>query len=328
MNKMMLHKSFLFIALCLILSLLLTACGGGVQAKDNYTIGVVNYVPVLDAIFEGFKAGMAEQGYVEGENVTYLYNGVVAPNPEATDREVKNLLDQDVDLLLTVGTLPTLRTKQAVEGTEIPVIFAPVINPVEEGVVESIRQPGGNVTGVQNGSTIAKALEWLLKISPQATKVYVPYHPGDAVALTSIKPLSEIAPSLGIELMLSEEHSQEEVIAAIKSLPEDAVIFLIPSPSLDPSSDFIKVAVERGLAVGSTNHSQNEAGALVSYGADFFAMGKQAAHLADQALQGADPGELPVETAEIFLNINLKTAEAIDLDIPDEILRQADTVSR
>jgi putative tryptophan/tyrosine transport system substrate-binding protein len=328
MNKMMLHKSSLFIALCLILSLLLTACGGGAQAKESYTIGVVNYVPALDAVFEGFKAEMAEQGYVEGENVTYLYNGLVEPDPQATDREVNSLLDQDVDLFLTLGTLPTLRAKQAVEGTEIPVIFAPVINPVEEGVVDSIRQPGGNVTGVQNGNTIAKALEWLLKIAPPATKVYVPYHPEDKVAVTSIKPLSEIASTLGVELMLGEAHSQEEVIATLESLPQDTVVFLIPSPSLEPSSNFIEVAVKHDLAVGSTNHSQSGAGALVSYGANFFAMGGQAARLADQALHGIHPGELPVETAEYFLNINLKTAEAIGLDISDEILRQADTVIR
>jgi putative tryptophan/tyrosine transport system substrate-binding protein len=142
----------------IVLSLLLIACGGTTQPK-TYIIGVVNYVPVLDPVLDGFKSKMAELGYVEGKNVTYIYHGITAPDPQTMEREIKSLLDQKVDLLLTIGTLPTLTAKKAVEGTAIPVIFAPVINPVEEGAVASINRPGGNVTGIQNGYTIPKALE-------------------------------------------------------------------------------------------------------------------------------------------------------------------------
>jgi ABC-type sugar transport system substrate-binding protein len=83
-----------------VLSLLLTACGGATQAK-TFTIGAVNYFPLLDPIFDGFKAGMADLGYVEGENVTYIYNGTMEPDPQVIDREIESLLAQDVDLFLT-----------------------------------------------------------------------------------------------------------------------------------------------------------------------------------------------------------------------------------
>jgi putative ABC transport system substrate-binding protein len=157
----------------------------------------------------------------------------------------------------------------------------------------------------------------------------VPYNPEDEVAITSIKPLSEVASTLKIELILSEFHTQDEAIAAIKNLPKDMVIFLVPSPSLEPFGSLIEVATQQGLIVGATNHSHLEAGALTSYAADFFAMGEQAARLADQVLDhGVDPGAMPVETAEYFLKLNLKTAEIFDLDIPDDILRQADTIIR
>lgn len=308
-------------------SLLLTACGTTAQAK-TYTIGVVNYVPILEQVLDGFKAEMAERGYVEDQNVTYIYHGVIKPDPQVMDQEVKSLLDQKVDLFLTLGTLPTLTAKKAVEGTDIPVVFAPVINPVEEGVVASITQPGGNVTGVQNGNTIPKAMEWLHTIAPQATKVHVFYHPEDAVALTSIAVLPETAATLGVELVLNEVRSPEEVITAIEALPKDAAIFMVPTPRLDPSDARIEAAVKHGLAVGSTDSSQLKAGALVAYGANFSAMGKQAAGLVDQILKGTKPADLPVETAEYFLDINLQTAQAIGLDIPDEILRQAATVVR
>ena len=86
--------------------------------------------------------------------------------------------------------------------------------------------------------------------------------------------------------------------------------------------------MQRGIAIGSRLHRHLPAGALVAYAGSFPAMGEQAARLVDQILKGAKPADLPVETAESFLRINLKTATAMGLDIPDELLRQADTVLR
>lgn len=311
----------------IVFGVLLSACGGTTQPK-TYTIGVVNYVPALDQVLDGFKARMAELGYVEGQNVKYIYRGVTAPDPQTLDREVKSLLDQQVDMFLTMGTLPTLTAKQAVTGTDVPVVFAPVINPVEEGAVASINRPGGNVTGVQNGHTIAKALEWLNRIAPKATKVHILYHPEDEVARTSIKPLPEVASRLGIELVLDETRSSEEALATIKALPKDAALFFVASPKLDPVTSLIDAAVQRGLPVGSASNGHVQAGAVVSYAANFSAMGAQAARMADQILKGTKPADMPVETAEFFLNINLKSAQIIGLDIPDTILVQANTVIR
>jgi putative ABC transport system substrate-binding protein len=310
-----------------VLNLLLAACGGATQPK-SYTIGVVNYVPSLEQVFAGFKVRMAELGYVEGKNVTYIYHGITPPNPEAMDREVQSLQDQKVDMFLTMGTLPTLTAKKVVAGTDIPVVFAPVINPVEEGAVESINHPGGNVTGVQNGYTVGKALEWLHKTVPQATKIFVVYNPKDEVARTSVKPLPDVASKLGVELVLNEVGTREEALAAVNSMPKDAALFLVPTPSLNPTTAIVELAVKRGIAVGTTSPADLQAGAVVSYAASFAAMGNQAARMADQILKGTKPGDLPVETAEFLMKINLKTATSIGLEIPDTILQQAAEVVR
>jgi putative ABC transport system substrate-binding protein len=307
--------------------LLLSACGAA--QPQTYTIGVVNENLALDLVFEGFKAGMADLGYVEGENVTYIYNGVLEPDPQVLDREIKSLLAQDVDLFLTTGTVPVLQAKQAVEGTDIPVISAPLVNPIGEGVVESIRHPGGNVTGIQLGNEFPKALEWLLTIAPETTKVYVAHNPGEEVSVMTTASLSEAASTLGVELILDEVSTAEEMIAAIETLPEDVAIFMAPMSFLEPRmSDIYKAATERGVAVVSVNTPHVEVGALVTYGIDLFSIGEQAARLADQALQGTAPANLPVETTESFLSINLQAAAALGLDIPDEIVRQAYTVVR
>jgi len=320
----------LMVILFIMTGLLLTACGGGVQAKETFTIGAVNYVPVLDQVFEGLKQGMAELGYVEGENITYIYNGVIEPNPEAADREIQSLLAQDVDLIFTMGTLPTHQAKQAVEGTDLPVIFAPVINPLEEGLIKSIRQPGGNVSGVQNGNAIPKALEWLLAAKPGVMKIYTPYHPDDAVSVTAVASVREAALALGVEAEFDEVKTLDEVVTAIESLSgDDTAIFVVPMPSLGGDiTGFVGAATERGIVIGSTNGTDVKNGALISYGTNFIAIGKQAARLVDQALRGTPPADLPVETTEFFLNVNLQTAETFAIDIPDEIVRQADVVVR
>jgi putative ABC transport system substrate-binding protein len=164
-------------------SLLLTACGGN-RSKEIYTIGVVSVVSIFAPIIEGFKAGTAEFGYVEGQNVTYLYNGPT--DPQVVDNEIKNLLDRKVDLLFVIANPTVLPTKQAVAGTDMPVVFAMVADPVGHGYVESISHPGGNITGVQGGLEIAKSLEYLVRITPNAKKIYVPYNPADKISLRDL----------------------------------------------------------------------------------------------------------------------------------------------
>jgi len=308
-----------------VLSLLVTGCGG-TKAK-TYTIGIVNYNPALDLYITGFKAGMGELGYVEGKNLTYIYSGALKNDEQVIAAEVKRLMDQKVDLFFTLGTPTTVAAKKAVAGTKIPVVFAPIGNPVADGVVASIRQPGGNVTGVQVVNAAPKALTWLVKIIPGTKKVHVPYNPIDQTSVSTAKLLPETASQLGIELALVEVNSSQEEMNLIRSLPKDAAVFFVPSPSLDGSRAAVrKLAMELGIPIGGYNQAQDDI--VYSYTIDKSAQGKQAARLADQIFKGTNPGDLPVETGEFFLIINLKTAQTIGLNIPDEILRQADTVIR
>jgi putative ABC transport system substrate-binding protein len=239
------------------------------------------------------------------------------------------MLTQNVDLLFTLGALPTARAKQAVESTNTPVVFAPVIDPVGQGIVESLLHPRGNLTGVQRGNTIPKSLEWLLTLVPGTTRIYVPYCPEDEVSVASIAPLREAAATLKVELVLDEVSSSEEVTTAIETLPESTAIFFVPMPSLEPRvNELIETATECKIATASLEPYHLETGVLVTNDINLFSIGKQVARLADQVLRGVAPADLPVETGEIFLGINLKTAKAIGLYIPDEILEQADIIIR
>src|SRR2546430_6481771 len=186
------------LVICLSLtSLLLTACGSPTPPKTS-TIGVVNYYASLELVLVGFKAQMAALGYVEGNNVTYSYHGLLESDPEILGGEVKRLLDQKVDLLLTMGTPPTLAAKRA--GTNIPMVFASVMNPVKAGIAESVSHPGGNITGVQIIDGALKAMEWLFTLVPGTKTVYVPYHPDDREAMAVVRFPPEHSARLGAGL--------------------------------------------------------------------------------------------------------------------------------
>ena len=122
-----------------VLGLLFASCVGRLEKK--YTVGVVNYMKILDPVLDGFKARMAELGYVEGQSVTYVYHGAVAPDPKVVESEVRGVLAQKVDLLLTMGTLPTRVASRWWRDTNVPVVFSPVISPVDEGLVRNPHAP-------------------------------------------------------------------------------------------------------------------------------------------------------------------------------------------
>ncbi|HWH83997.1 MAG TPA: ABC transporter substrate-binding protein [Burkholderiaceae bacterium] len=313
---------------CLVgLALLASACGDP-AAPRRVTIGIVNYVPVMNAVVDGFKERMTLLGYAEGRNVTYLYSGALDPKTDAIEREVQAQRERRVDLVLTVGTRPAQAAKKAFAQTGVPIVFAPVINPVEEGLVSSITRPGGQVTGVQNGDTLPKSLEWLHAIVPGAKKIHVIYHPRDHVSLTSLKSLQAAAPAIGIELVALEAGGSAQALALIGSLPRGSVLFLPPAPSLYPMDPLLDAAAARSIAVGMNNAAYLMNRTLMNYGAEFSDMGRQAARMADQILKGSRPADLPVETPEYALTLNLQMARQIGLEVPDAIISQAHKVLR
>lgn len=314
---------------CLILFTLLISLQGCKKPKV-YTIGIIDIIPTLDEIIPGFKEGMKEFGYIEGENLKYSYFGL---NTDISKPDIMahDLLKSNVDLIITVGTPATKAAQKATTGTGIPVVFVSVTDPVKAGIVHSLKYPGGNITGVSFGIGEARRLEWLLRIAPKTSHIYAPYNPGDRSPVLALKTLKETAERHSINIISRKVHNNKELDHAIKNIPENAnAVFLLPdslfSPRLD---DFINHAIKRKIPVSGANiEIVKKRNALTSFGFSQFSMGKQAARLADLIFHGMKPAGLPVEIAEFYLAINLKVAEKIGLTINDEILRQADIIIR
>lgn len=201
-------------------------------------------------------------------------------------------------------------------------------DPVDAGVVDNLRNPGGNITGVKVGGHVQKQVEWLLKIVPGVKGIFVPYNPNDKSGTQGLIQLQEIVAKLGVEILVRETPTSKDIKKATTAIPEEAgaILMLPDNLILTYTHDFAKAGIKHSLPTVSLSIDQAEAGALIGYGFDNYSIGKQSARLAGQILKGTKPGDLPVETADFFLTINLKTAKAIGLDIPNNILHQADNI--
>jgi putative ABC transport system substrate-binding protein len=309
----------------IITGLLLTACGGA-QDQETYTIGVINLAPDLDSTVAGFKEGMTELGYIEDESITYIYDGP-ADSIEKLDSVAQGLVEAEVDLILSLTTPATQASQRATADTDIPVVFVPVTDPVGAGIVDSLQHPGGNITGVTFGTQEARRLGWLIQVVPTIEQVYIPYNPEDKSAVLALETVMAAATTFGVELIPRQTRNAEEITAAIENIPEQAdAIFILPDGLVTARfADFVELQLPTS---GPQTGLLESAGALTSYGFEQVAVGKQAARLADQIFRGIKPADLPVETAEFLFAINLQAAEAIALDIPEAILRQADIIIR
>ncbi len=317
----------LFIAV-LFLGLVLVVCRN--ERTKSYSVGVMNVVPVLDETFAGFKEGMKERGYREGENIRYHYYG---PTKEMSRLQeiARKLLTADVDLILTITTPATLAAKKATAGTGLPVVFAIVTDPLGVGIVKSIRHPGGDVTGIAFGLQEERRLEWLIRIAPKTRRIYIPYNPNDKSPVLALKTVRKAALKLGVKLLTREVSNQKTLNHAVSHIPHEAdAVFLLPDSFMATRlTDMVATAIRYKRPVSAANISTVKVNnVLISYGFDRKMVGKQAARLAHQIFNGTKPADIPVEIAEFYLAVNLKVAKKIGLIIPDKILRHAHYIIR
>lgn len=303
--------------------------GGSDEDKDekSYTVAIVNITPVLEAVVTGFKEGMDARGYIEGENVTYLYDGPISR--DAIDATLQQYIDQKVDVIVALVTPVAVSAQKLTAEDKIPVIFV-VSDPIAAGLVTDMRHPGDNLTGIMTGLAETRRLEWMHTLAPETERILFPYNPTDSSPVQSLETLQPAAETLGLELVLVETPDQDAVQALIDNLPEDIDGIFLPSDSLVGSlyPAWAEKAIARKLPTSASSLAHVEGGILSSYSYSPLEMGKQASRLAVQIFEDKKPGDLPVEMADLFLSLNLKTANAMGLEIPDADLAQAQIVIR
>ena len=319
------------IRVALIASLLLLAVKTVIAAEhqDKFVIAAVIYGKNNASTLDGFKEGMKERGYVEGQNVTYLFNGTIKSLANLDD-EVLQIVNKNPDLIFASTTPVAMAAAKATVANKIPVVFGPVNDPVSAGIVKEQRHPGENVTGVMLTDSTAKQLEWTIKIAPRTKHILLPYNPNDKSSMISMQKAKDAAEMFALTFDARQTRNHGEIDTLLATIPDGVDAILLPRDGMVMSrvEDFAKVANPKNIIVTGTRLEMAERGALLGFGFNGFMIGKQMARLADQILHGQKPGDLPVETAEDHLSINLKTANSLGITIPEHILRQAHTIIR
>ena len=290
--------------------------------RDSYIIGIVNPNPATKDMTRGFIEGLAEYGYIQGRNLTYIK----CESKKEMDTALKDMVDRPVDLIFAVTTPATQKAKKMSTEKNIPVVFI-IHDPINSGIINSLSRPGSNITGIQVRGSTSKALEWLLTVAPGIKHLFVPVKFDTKASQQNLDDLQEATRQLGIRLTVSEVKTGEELATALSSIPEDVDgIFFVRSIFISANiNKVIATAITRKLPIGAGS-AKYKNGAMVSYGLDRFQSGKQASRLAHMILQRISPADIPAEISNFYLGINLKTAHATGIKIPNDILTQADYI--
>ncbi|MET4175698.1 putative ABC transport system substrate-binding protein [Bradyrhizobium sp. LA6.1] len=275
----------------------------------------------------GFRQGLADLGYVVGRNLL-LEERYADGEPERVPALIAELLTLNVDVLVTPGT-PISQAAQRATST-VPIVCMSG-DPVRAGLVASLARPGGNITGLSqlSGEYGVKWVELLKEAAPKVHRVAVLWNPDNPTTANQVELMQKAAPGLGIELTaLSIRRADiDNSFAALGERGFDGLV-VTDDPSLIPLVPrLIEFTAERRLPAIYPFRDSAQRGGLMSYSANLFKLWQRAAGYVDRILKGARPAELPVQqTTDVTLNINLKTAKALGLDIPMTLSARADEV--
>ena len=301
------------------------------QAAKVFRIGFLFYgssgpSPELDA----FQQGLREFGYIEGQNIAVEYRFASGQVERLRDLATE-LVRLKPDVIVTPATPASLAAKQAT-GT-IPIVFAGVADAVGAGLIANLARPDGNVTGLTSISAElgGKRLELLKRLVNNASRVAVLYNPDDRSNVLLLKELQEAAPALTLTLQPFEvrEPSQfEGAFAAMTRDRADAMFGAAGILTFQHRQTIVDLAANSRLPTLWGHRQFVEAGGLMSYAVNFYDQIRRTAAYVDQILKGAKPGDLPVQQPTKFeFILNLKTAKALGLTIPPDVIAIADEVT-
>jgi len=298
--------------------------GCGEKKNDKKIIGVLQYTDNNLTTLEGFKKGLSMKGFKEGENLEIIFHGSV-DKISSLQTELSKILEKKPDLIFTSTTPAAIAAYKGTKKNKIPVVFAPVNDPLSAGIVADLKYPGGNITGIRLSRSDNKRLEWIKRLRPETRVVMIPFNPNDKSPKATLKTIQSAAEKLEIKILEYPVNNNDEIDYSLKNIPENVDAVFLPRDGLVMSRfmDYSKVCIEKNIVLSTPRYIQVKQGALTGYGFIGFEIGQQAARLASSILKGAKAGDLPVETAEDYLFLNLESAGKMKFEIDVSIIKQA-----
>jgi ABC-type uncharacterized transport system substrate-binding protein len=302
-----------------------------VQAQQSkvHRIGVILPGGALYETVDGLKVGLRELGLDEGKQFTLTIKDTKG-DVKAAEEAARNFEREKVSLIYALASSVITAAKAATTNT--PIVFCIGSDPVTGGLVDSFAKPGGRLTGIHflNRDLTAKRLEILKEILPKASRVLTFYDPGNRLATESANLGREEAKRLGVKFMERQLVSVEELkkaLQALKAGEADAYFYTPDAMVTGQAQLIIDTAKAKKLATMFHEQSLVAKGALASYGQSYYEIGRLSAKYVQKVLTGTNPRDLRIETFDdVELVINLKTAKALGLTIPPNVLARAKKV--
>jgi putative ABC transport system substrate-binding protein len=278
---------------------------------------------------DAFRQRLRELGWVEEKTISILYRDADG-QLNRLRALAGELVAQNVDIIVTVNTPPSQAAKEAT--STIPIVIAVSADPVGAGLVRSLGNPGGNVTGLSllAPDTDQKALDFLKQTRPKTNSVMMIVDPKNPGMMLRFKAIQNAVPKLAIDLQPVLAQSSIELVGALTAAaknPPDALFVLSPIYAAY-RNEIVEFTMRTKMPIlFDTSGLAREPNALLSYGADISDLFRRAAALVDKILKGAKPADLPVEQPTKFeLVINLKTARALGIEVAPQLQQLADEV--
>jgi putative ABC transport system substrate-binding protein len=300
------------------------------QQRAMPVIGFLSSAPPGPSSLAAFRRGLSETGFVEGQNVAIEYR-VAEGRYERLPALAADLVSRNVAVIVASGALPSALAAKGATSM-IPIVFTGVGDPVGAGLVASLARPGGNLTGFDLMSTelMPKRFELLSELVPRARVVALLVNPNYANTERIIREVQEAARGKGVQLHILKAGNASEIDTAFASLVQlhAGALVVGADPFFNTRREqIVALAAQHAVPASYEFRESAAAGGLISYGSSLSSINRQAGIYVGRILKGEIPADLPVQQATKFeLVINLKTAKALGLTVPQSLLAAADEV--
>ncbi|MGA2914942.1 MAG: ABC transporter substrate-binding protein [Sedimentisphaerales bacterium] len=327
----------LFATFLVVFCVFLNSCGKKAPQQKVYRVGILSGLDFFASAADGFKARMTELGYVKGKNVVY---DLQKTNIDlvAYKNILKKFVADKVDLIFVFPTEASQEAKAATQGTDIPVVFA-IANIEGTNLIETVRHPGGNITGVRwpGPDLAAKRFEIMHELVPQTKRMWLPYQRGYPIVASQLEILRPMAASSGITLLEVPANNATELEAELQERAKsvgvndtDAILIMVEPLGVTPENFVVlgKFADEHKIPIGGALMSVGGYESVFGLTPQNIPVGRQAAFLADKILKGISAGTIPVVSSEGFFQFNYKAAQKLGLNVPEGLLSRAGEIIR
>lgn len=322
-------KKMLALVMGMVLTLSMTAgCGDKSGGSEEYTVGISQFAQhgSLDNCREGFLAGLAEEGIVEGENLKVIYENSEA-DPGIANQIAQNLVSEKVDLICAVATPSAQSAYNAAMDAGIPIVYTAITDPVAAELAKEDGTPVGEVTGTSDKLPVEAQLKMIREILPDAKTIGIMYTTSEVNSQSTIAEYEELVGEYGFELVTAGVNTTADVPLAADGLLEkvDCLNNLTDNTVVNSLATILDKANAKGIPVFGSEIEQVKIGCLASEGIDYYELGITTGKMAAKVLKGeAKASELKVENiSESQLYLNEKVAENLQIELTEDAKNRA-----